>query len=72
MECKRLTVRDDAEALARRVRGLVPGGESVSAQVAEVIAAVAARGDLAVRDYTERLDTHGEPAPAARLGGRDP
>jgi histidinol dehydrogenase len=67
MECKRLTVRDDAEALARRVRGLVPGGESVSAQVAEVIAAVAARGDLAVRDYTERLDTHGEPAPAARV-----
>jgi histidinol dehydrogenase len=67
MECERFTLNSDPVALARHVRGLVPGGESVATQVAEIIGGVASRGDLAVRHYTERYDTGGEPAPAMRV-----
>jgi histidinol dehydrogenase len=47
---------------AARLRALVPAGESVAAQVAEIVAAVRERGDEAVLELTARLDT----------GGRDP
>jgi histidinol dehydrogenase len=46
------------------VRALVPDGDSVAAQVAEIIAGVRTGGDGAVLDYTRRFDTSGnEPRP---------
>ncbi|HEV3033321.1 MAG TPA: histidinol dehydrogenase [Solirubrobacteraceae bacterium] len=49
---------------AARVRQLVPDGDSVAEQVREIIAAVRARGDAAVIDYTRRFDTAGnQPRP---------
>lgn len=53
--------------IAAMLRGLVPGGGSVSAAVASIIADVRDSGDDAVVRYTEEHDTHGEPAPALRV-----
>jgi len=51
-------------AAAARLRALVPGGDSVAAEVAEILAAVRARGEEAVRELTRRFDTAGaEPPP---------
>ncbi len=51
-------------AAAERIRSLVPAGDSVAAQVAEILAAVRERGDEAVREMTRRFDTGGaEPRP---------
>ena len=44
---------------AARLRALVPGGGSVREPVAEILAAVRARGDEAVRAFTRRFDTRG-------------
>ncbi|HEY1458364.1 MAG TPA: histidinol dehydrogenase [Solirubrobacteraceae bacterium] len=44
---------------AAHLRSLVPRGESVAQAVREIIAEVGARGDEAVRQFTERFDTHG-------------
>ncbi len=44
----------DAAAVAARVRGLVPAGESVAAPVAEIVAAVRERGDAALEEYEAR------------------
>jgi histidinol dehydrogenase len=52
---------DDPPALAKLLRGLVPGAESVAAAVSEIIAGVRAGGDRAVLEYTRRFDTDGEP-----------
>ena len=48
--------------LVPAIRGLVAQGADVSDAVAEIIAAVAARGDAALGEYTERFDE--KPAPA--------
>ncbi|HLH64639.1 MAG TPA: histidinol dehydrogenase, partial [Solirubrobacteraceae bacterium] len=64
MRCERLTVSGDPQGTARELRALVPAGESVAEQVAEIIARVRAGGDDAVRFYTRAFDTHGG-APAA-------
>jgi histidinol dehydrogenase len=49
---------------AARVRAMILGGESVAAEVAEIIAAVRERGDGALEELTRRLDTAGaDPAP---------
>jgi histidinol dehydrogenase len=50
----------DAPGLARRVRSLAPAQEEVSADVAEIVAAVRTGGDDALREVAERL---GEEAP---------
>lgn len=49
--------------LVPRIRSLVPQGADVSAAVAEIIAAVADRGDEAVLEYTERFDESPAPDP---------
>jgi histidinol dehydrogenase len=52
------------EGTARRLRSLVPGGESVQEVVAEIVSRVRDQGDSAILDYTRRLDTAGvEPPP---------
>jgi histidinol dehydrogenase len=69
MDLLRLSAAEVAElggpvAAAERLRGLVPAGESVAEQVAEILAAVRAGGDEAVLELTSRFDTGGrEPAP---------
>jgi histidinol dehydrogenase len=50
----------DAAALSRRLRGAVADVESVSAEVSELIAAVRAGGDAALRELAERF---AEPTP---------
>ena len=62
MRYERLT--GGAELVAQ-IRGLVPQAGDVSVAVAEIIAAVAQRGDDAVREYTERFDE--SPAPPVRV-----
>ena len=47
------------EGLARHVRSLVPMPDTVEADVREIIEAVRAEGDDAVRRYTRRFDTGG-------------
>jgi len=49
-------------AAAARIRALTPAGESVAAEVAEIVAAVRERGDSALQELTARFDT----------GGREP
>jgi histidinol dehydrogenase len=55
-------------AAAARLRALVPAGESVAAAVAEILAAVRERGDDAVRELTQRLDTGGREPPPLLVG----
>jgi histidinol dehydrogenase len=50
---------DGPDALAARLRELVPGPESVDVAVSQIIAAVRRGGDGAVLDYTRRFDTGG-------------
>jgi histidinol dehydrogenase len=50
----------DAAAMARRVRGLVPAMDSVTADVQPLLARVREGGDAAVRELAERF---GEPVP---------
>jgi histidinol dehydrogenase len=58
-----------AEQLVGHLRELIPAGDSVAQGVAEIIAAVRARGDRAVLEYTERLDTGGMPALPLKVTG---
>ncbi|MHB1834005.1 MAG: histidinol dehydrogenase [Solirubrobacteraceae bacterium] len=67
MRCERLNVSGDAVGIARELRGLVPAPESVSDQVAEIIARVRAGGDDALRFYTRRFDTRGRNPAALRV-----
>ena len=52
---------EEAPGVAAQIRAAVPAGESVTADVAAIIAAVRARGDEAVREYEARF--------GARRGG---
>jgi len=71
MDCELLALRGDLDAFARQIRRLVRSGESVAGPVAEIIADVGDRGDMAVREYAERFDTHGAPAPPPRVSGAE-
>ncbi len=57
MSCERLTLTGDPAGLAEELRELVPAPESVSEQVAQIIARVRANGDDALRFYTREYDT---------------
>jgi histidinol dehydrogenase len=69
MRIERLGVAEVAElggkrAAAEHVRALIPDGSSVEEAVREIVQAVRAGGDQAVREYTRRFDTAGnEPKP---------
>ncbi len=63
MRCERFTLADDAASLAAELRTLIPSSEAVAPAVAEIIAAVRARGDAAVDELTRRFDTGGDQAP---------
>ena len=60
----------DPASLVREIRALTPAPPSVSDAVAEIIAAVAAEGDAAVRRYTARFDA--DPPPPQRVPGEEP
>src|ERR1044072_4067485 len=56
MRCWSVFVRrEDAAARAAEIRALVPPGESVAPQVAEIIEQVRTRGDAALEDYEARF-----------------
>jgi histidinol dehydrogenase len=65
MRCEVVQAAGEPPArVAARLRALVPTGQSVREQVAEIIAEVRAAGDEALRAYTRRFDTGGnEPLP---------
>jgi histidinol dehydrogenase len=60
----------DPAALVREIRALAPAPPSVRAAVAEIVAAVAAEGDAAVRRYTARFDA--DPPPPQRVAPEEP
>jgi histidinol dehydrogenase len=52
------------EALAKRLRALIPGPQDVAERVREIVESVRRGGDAAVLEHTRRLDTAGaEPGP---------
>jgi histidinol dehydrogenase len=69
MRIERLSVEDwgrfgGPRGVAEYLRALVPDGASVEEVVREIVSAVRARGDAAVREYTRLHDTAGnEPRP---------
>lgn len=64
MRSERVTASSGADALAGRLRALVPGGESVRRQVAEILETVRGEGDRALLRYTSEFDLAGaEPGP---------
>jgi len=69
MELLRLSEAEVAElggpaAAAMRLRELVPAGDSVAAEVAEILRSVRAGGDQALAELTRRYDTGGaDPRP---------
>lgn len=67
MRSERIALRGDPAELALELRALVPAPESVSGQVAEIVAAVRARGDEALGEYTRALDTAGADPPPLRV-----
>jgi histidinol dehydrogenase len=68
---ERLDVGGDPAAAAARVRALAPAPASVSAGVAEIVAAVRSGGDRALRELVARLDTGGVDPPALRVAADD-
>jgi histidinol dehydrogenase len=60
----------DPASLVRELRALTAIPPSVSAAVAEIIAAVAAEGDVAVHRFTARLDL--DPPPPQRVAPEEP
>ncbi len=67
MQFERLTLSGDPTALAQELRALVPAPESVTEQVAEIIARVRASGDDALRYYTRKFDTGGSTPSALQV-----
>jgi histidinol dehydrogenase len=64
MRSERGRLTGDEQALAVRLRALVPAPESVDSAVAEIIAAVRTGGDEALNEYTRALDRQGaDPLP---------
>jgi histidinol dehydrogenase len=61
----------DVTALVGEIRALVSQAPSVSVAVAAIVADVAARGDEAVIEYTERFDTDGATAPPLRVSAQE-
>jgi histidinol dehydrogenase len=57
--------------LVGEIRGFVPQAPAVTDVVAAILADVAARGDAAVVEYTERFDTPGETPPPLRVSAEE-
>src|SRR5947209_5262188 len=71
MRCERLTLTGEPEDLAAQLRSLVPPAESVTEDVAEIIAGVRAGGDDAIREYTRRFDAATAGLGALAVGAED-
>ncbi|HWC27559.1 MAG TPA: histidinol dehydrogenase [Solirubrobacteraceae bacterium] len=63
MRLERVPVGADPVAAAAGVRALAPASASVSAAVADIVAAVRDGGDRALRELVARFDTGGAPPP---------
>ncbi|MDX6681770.1 MAG: histidinol dehydrogenase [Solirubrobacteraceae bacterium] len=63
MRLERVEVGADPVVTAARVRALAPAPQSVSAAVAEIVEAVRAGGDRALRELVARFDSGGAPPP---------
>lgn len=71
MRCERLALAGDPEAVAQRVRDMVPAAASVQDTVAEIIAQVRIGGDEAIQEYSRRFDTGGAEPGDLIVSGRD-
>jgi len=67
MRLERVAIDGDPAGTAARTRALQPAPDSVEEVVRDVIAAVRAGGDEAVRELTARFDTGGEMPPPLRV-----
>jgi histidinol dehydrogenase len=67
MRLKEHVLSGDPALLAAELRSLVPGGDSVSDRVSEIISQVRSHGDAALLDYTRLLDTGGAEPSALRV-----
>lgn len=67
MRSERLELSGDEQALAVRLRALVPAPESVDSVVADIVAAVRSGGDEALHEYTRALDTDASDPPPLRV-----
>lgn len=63
MRLERIEAGDDPAAAAAAVRALAPAPDSVSAAVAEIVAAVRDGGDAALRELAARFDSSGAASP---------
>ncbi len=70
MRVERLAFAGDAEATARELRELAPGGASVRDEVQAIVDAVRAGGDAALRQYAEAFDGV-ERGAALRVGAHE-
>jgi histidinol dehydrogenase len=61
IERRTRAAEQEPRALVKEIRALVPAAPSVTEQVVSIIADVAARGDVAVAQYSERFDGSREP-----------
>jgi histidinol dehydrogenase len=68
MRCERIAADLDPRLTAGRLRGLVPGADSVAGAVAEIVTRVRDEGDAAVIAYTRLLDTGGAEPAGLRVG----
>ena len=71
MRSDRLELSGDEQALAVRLRALVPAPESVDSVVADIIAAVRSGGDEALSEYIRALDTQGADPLPLRVGDQE-
>jgi histidinol dehydrogenase len=69
VRCELAAPEQGVETLVAGLRALIPAGDSVSGGVAEIVAAVRERGDVAVLEYTQRFDTGGASPLPLRVGG---
>ena len=65
MAVERFSLGDDPDSAAARVHSLAPGAESVAERVREIVDAVRADGDPALRHYVARFDRVDGPIVAA-------
>jgi len=71
MRSERFELSGDEQALAVRLRALVPAPESVDSVVADIIAAVRSGGDEALNEYIRALDTQGADPLPLRVGDQE-
>jgi histidinol dehydrogenase len=67
LDCTEVAALGGPAAAAARIRGLIPAGDSVAADVSTIVQGVREGGDTALIDYVRRFDTAGAEPLALRV-----